>query len=103
MREAFVMPEVEVGLRTVVGHDDFAVLERGHRARIDVDVRIELHHLDLHPACLEQTADRTRRKAFAPTRNHTARYKNVFSHCFQPLRLLFLLFASSYNALLSSA
>ena len=34
--EAFIVTEVEVGLRTVIGHIDFAVLIRRHRPRIDV-------------------------------------------------------------------
>ena len=42
--EALVVTEVEVGLATVVGDEHLAVLERVHRARIDVDVRIELLH-----------------------------------------------------------
>ena len=38
------MAQVEVGLAAVVEHVDFAVLVGAHRARIDVDVRIELLH-----------------------------------------------------------
>ena len=37
--EALVMAEVEVGLRAVVEHIDFAVLIRDHRARIHVEIR----------------------------------------------------------------
>ena len=42
MREAFVVAQVEIGLRAVVGDEDFAVLERAHRAGVHVQVRIEL-------------------------------------------------------------
>jgi hypothetical protein len=45
--EALVVAEVEVGLRTVFGDEHLAVLERAHRARVDVDVGVEL--LDRHP------------------------------------------------------
>ena len=55
--EALVMPEIEIGFRAVVGHKDLAMLKGRHRSRIDVDIRIELHHLHLHPARLEQAAD----------------------------------------------
>src|SRR3970282_1432482 len=41
---ALVMAEVQVGLGAVVGDVDLAVLERAHRARIDIDVGAELHH-----------------------------------------------------------
>ena len=40
--EALVVPEVEVGLAAVVGDEHLAVLEGVHRARVDVDVRVEL-------------------------------------------------------------
>jgi hypothetical protein len=42
--EALVVAQVEVGLGPVVGDVDLAVLERAHRARIHVDVGIELDH-----------------------------------------------------------
>ena len=44
--EALVVAEVEVGLGAVLGDEDLAVLERAHRARVDVDVRVELLQLD---------------------------------------------------------
>src|SRR5213592_2849172 len=40
--EALVVADVEVGLRTVLGHEHLAVLEGAHRARVDVEVRVEL-------------------------------------------------------------
>ena len=48
--EALVVAEVEVGLRAVLGHEDLAVLVRRHRARVDVDVRIELLQADRQAA-----------------------------------------------------
>ena len=45
---------VEIGLRSVVGDVDLAVLERRHRARVDVDVRVELEHGHAKPAFDEQ-------------------------------------------------
>ena len=55
--EALVVAEVEIGLGAVVGDEDLAVLERRHRAGIDVDVGIELLQRDLEAARLEQGAD----------------------------------------------
>ena len=43
------MAQVEVGLGAVVGDVDLAVLERAHRARVDVDVRVELDVGDSRP------------------------------------------------------
>ncbi len=50
------MPDVEVGLGAIVGHKDLAVLERVHRARVDIEIRVELLHADPQPAHLQQAA-----------------------------------------------
>src|SRR5207249_8710581 len=54
--EPLVVAEVEVGLGAVVQHEHLAVLERVHRARVDVDVRIELLEGDAEAARLEEAA-----------------------------------------------
>jgi UDP-N-acetylglucosamine 2-epimerase (non-hydrolysing) len=69
--EALVVAEVEVGLGAVVGDEHLAVLERAHRARIDVDVGVELDHRDLEAAGLEDRAERGRGDALAQ-RGHDA-------------------------------
>ena len=51
--EALVVTQVKVGLRTVLRHEHFAVLERTHRARIHVDVGIELDHRHLETTGLK--------------------------------------------------
>ena len=43
--EPLVVAEVEVGLGAVLGDEHLAVLERAHRARVDVEVRVELLRL----------------------------------------------------------
>ena len=63
--EALVMAEVEIGFRPVVGDEDLAVLVRAHRARIDVEVRVELAQADLVAARLQQGAERRRGETFA--------------------------------------
>src|SRR5579872_137578 len=77
MREAFVVTEIEIGLCTVVGDEDFAVLKRRHGAGINVEIRIELHQVDLQPAALQQATDRSRRQSLTQRRHHSARYKDV--------------------------
>ncbi len=47
VEEPLVVSEVQVGLGAVVQHEDLAVLERVHRAGVDVDVRVELLDRDL--------------------------------------------------------
>jgi hypothetical protein len=61
--EALVVPEIEVGFSAVVGDEDFAVLEGRHGARINVEVRVELHHVDAQAAAFKQTTDGSRRQA----------------------------------------
>ena len=63
--EALVVAEVEVGLGAVLGDEDLAVLERRHRPRVHVDVRVELLELDPEPARDEQAPDRGRGDALA--------------------------------------
>ena len=78
--EALVVAEVEVGLRAVVGDEHLAVLERAHRARVHVDVRVELDHGDLEAARLEDRAQRGGRDALAQRGNHTAGHADEFGH-----------------------
>jgi hypothetical protein len=57
--EPFVMPEVEVCLGAVVGDKDFAVLKGTERARIIIDVWVQLLDRHLEAACLKQCTDRS--------------------------------------------
>ncbi len=75
--EALVVPEVQVGLGAVLGHEDLAVLVGRHRARIDVDVRIELLQPDAEPARHEQAADRCRGDPLSEGRDDPAGDEDV--------------------------
>jgi hypothetical protein len=55
--EALVVAQVEVGLGAVVGDEHLAVLERRHRARIHVDVRIELDEGDFEAPRFEDRGE----------------------------------------------
>ena len=63
--EALVVAEVEVGFGAVVGDEDFAVLEGRHGSGIDVEVGVELHHVDAQAAALKQAADGSGGQTFA--------------------------------------
>ena len=75
--EPLVVAEVEVGLAAVVGDEHLAVLERVHRARVDVDVRVELLHRDPQAAGLEQAAERRRGDALPEGGRHAPRDEDV--------------------------
>ncbi len=55
--ETLIVAQVEVGLGAVVGDKNFAVLEGRHGSRIDVEIGVELHHVDAQAAALKQAAD----------------------------------------------
>ena len=70
--EPLVVAEVEVGLGAVLGDEHLAVLIRRHRARVDVDVRVELLHRHAQPARDQQPPDRGRGDALAQRGHHAA-------------------------------
>ena len=81
--EAFVVAEVKVGLRAVFRDEDLAVLEGRHRARIHVDVGIELDHRHLESAGLEDRRQRSGGDAFPERGDNAAGHKYVLRHeCF---------------------
>ena len=63
--EALVMAKIEVGLGAVVGHEDFAVLIRRHRPRIDVQIGIEFPDSDLVATRLEERPEGRRKETFS--------------------------------------
>ena len=56
--ESFVVAQVKIGLAAVVGHEDFTVLAGIHRARIDVEIRIEFAHCDFEATGLQKSTQR---------------------------------------------
>ena len=78
--EPLVVADVEVGLGAVLGDEHLAVLERAHRARIDVQVRVELLRLDCESACLEETAERRGDDPLPERRDDAPRDEHVLGH-----------------------
>ena len=74
------MAQVEIGFAAVVEHVDLAVLVGAHRARIDVDVRIELLHADRQSALFQQHADRGAGQSLAQRADHAAGDENMLGH-----------------------
>ena len=77
--EPLVVAEVEVGLRAVLGHEHLAVLVWRHRARVDVDVRVELLQLHVEPARHQQPPDRGGGDALAKRGDDPAGYEDESS------------------------
>ena len=76
--EALVVAEVEVGLGAVIEHEHLAVLERVHRTRVDVDVRVELLVGHVEAAGLEETAQRGGGNPLAEAGCNSPRDDDVF-------------------------
>src|SRR5271156_5469865 len=74
------MAEVEIGLGAVVGDENLAVLIRRHRARIDIEVRVELAQADFVTARLQQRTERRGSQTLAKRGDHAAGYENVPRH-----------------------
>src|SRR4051794_20850938 len=74
--EALVVAQVEVGLGAVLGDEDLAVLERRHRARVDIDVRVELLERDLVTTGDEESADRCGGDSLPQRGDHPAGYED---------------------------
>ena len=84
--EALVVADVEIGLGAVLGHEHLAVLERAHRPRVDVDVRVELLNLHLEAARLQQSPERRRGDALTERRDDAAGDEHIFRHLHAPPR-----------------
>ena len=76
----FVMPQIQIGLSAIMGDKYFAMLERTHGARIDVDIGIELEHRDFQAPRLKNGGQGSRGDAFAQRRNNTTRDEDVARH-----------------------
>ena len=70
--EALIVAEVQVGLRAVVRDEHLAVLDRVHRAGVDVDIGVELLHGHGIAARLEQPAERSGRDPLAEAGDNAA-------------------------------
>ena len=82
--EALVVPDVEVGLGAVLGDEDLAVLERAHRARVDVQIRVELLRADRETPRLEQSSERCGDDALAERGDDSTRDEHESGHGIQP-------------------
>ena len=77
MREALIVPQIEIRLRAIVGHEHLPMLKRAHRARIHIEVRIKFHQVHAQPARFQQTTDGGRGQPLAQRRHNAARHKDV--------------------------
>ena len=77
VREAFIVPQVQVGLMAIDGDIALAVLIGVERSRVDVDVGVKLLARHAVAAREQQPRDARRDDALAQRRHHAASDKNV--------------------------
>ena len=65
--KAFIVSQVEVGFRPVLGDIDLAVLVRAHRPGVHVDIRVQLLRGDLQPSGLQKSPQRCRGDSLSQT------------------------------------
>src|SRR3989344_1660676 len=77
-QEALVVAHVLVGLKAGIKHEHFAVLDRIHRTRIHVEIRVDLDEIHGEAACREQLSHRRGGDSLADRRHNAAHDKNIF-------------------------
>ena len=78
--EALVVAQIQVGLGAVFRNEHLPVLVGAHRARVDVEVGIQLQDRDAVAAAFQQPAQAGGHDALADAGNHPAGDKNEFAH-----------------------
>src|SRR5690606_4019784 len=78
--ETFVVAEIKVGFRAVVGDEDLTVLRRAHGARIDVQVGIKLAKAYPITTGLQQRSECCGSNSFSEGRNHAACDEYISRH-----------------------
>ena len=87
--KAFVMAQIQVRFRPIVRHIDFAMLIRGHRPWIDIEIGVELSNTDLVATRLEESSKRCCHETFAERGDHAAGDKYIPRHGSRALSLVF--------------
>ncbi len=78
MGKAFVVAQVKIRFRAVIGYIDLSVLVGVHRAGVDIDVGIELEEVHPVSAAFEKTAQRGGGNSLAEGGDHSPCDEDIF-------------------------
>lgn len=78
--KALIVTKIKVSFSAIVGHKDLAVLIRRHRARIDVEIGVELADPHAVSTSLQECRQSGCSDAFSEGRNHAASDENISGH-----------------------
>ena len=56
LSESFIMPQIQIGFRTIISHINFPVLKRIHRPRVYIDVGVQFENGYFKSGTFQQTA-----------------------------------------------
>ena len=103
VNKSLVMSQVKVGLGTVLGHKDLAVLIRGHSTRINIYIGIELLYSDTAAASFKQSSQRGCGDALAESGNDSSCDKHVFSRHIYSSIFFLMAFQLSFSSITACA
>ena len=78
--KAFVMPQVQVGLRAILRDIDLAMLKRAHGAGVHIDVGIQFQQGDIHPPGFEDRPQGGGGNPLPQGGNHAAGDEDIARH-----------------------
>ncbi len=80
VNKSFIVSQIEVGFGAVIGYKYFAVLERTHRSRVNVYIRVKFLYGNGKSSCSQKFTERCSDYSFSKRTYNTARYKNILCH-----------------------
>jgi len=76
--KTLIMSKVQVCLSTVVGYKYLTMLDRIHRSRVDIDIRIEFLHRYFVATCFQKSSEGCGCDTLSQSGNNTSCYKYIF-------------------------
>ena len=77
VQESLVVADVQIRFSPVIGDEHFAVLERVHCPRVDIEIRVEFLHGDPKPTRLQETPQTGGRQPLAQRGGDAPGHKDV--------------------------
>ena len=88
VEETLIVADIEIGFGAIFGDIDLTVLERIHRTRIHIDVRVELLLQNPDAAATKQSAEGGGGQAFTERGDNAASDENMFGDVFLRIAML---------------
>ena len=80
VKESLIVANIQISFSPVLSYIYFTMLERVHRAGVNIDIRVQLLLQNMQAAAAQKAPQRRCRKAFAKGRNNAASNENMLCH-----------------------